>query len=109
MSEEASRFRDFVAVVLLILPIVDWSAVYLLWKALRGAGNRAGVALKERFTVAVFLAITVSLNALIGLVVLLDITLPSGFALAILATSLIMVSAPNLYWLYLYSWDKFKK
>lgn len=109
MSEEAQRFRDFVALVLVLLPFVDWTAVYLLWRAIKGAGNKAGIALKERFTVALMLAIVVSLNAIIGWAVLADVTLPPGVGLTILATSLIMVSAPNLYWLYLYSWDKFKK
>lgn len=108
MSDEVARFRDFVAIVLLFLPIVDWTAVWLLRKAVQYT-KVPGIALKERLTVAIFLAITVTLNAIIGAAVVFDITLPTGMGLAILAVSLIMVSVPNLYWLYLYSWNKFKK
>lgn len=108
MNSELERFRDFIALVLLLLPIFDWTAVWILRRAIKHAPV-VSVALKERFVVALLLAITVSMNALIGLVVLLDITLPPGIALAILASSLVMVSAPNLYWLYLYGSNRIKK
>lgn len=103
------EFRDFIALVLVLLPAIDLTAVVLLWRAVKKAGDKAGIALKERLTVAIMLWIVVSLNGLLGWAVLLDITLPPGVGLAILATSLILVSMPNLYWLYIYSQNKFKK
>jgi putative Mn2+ efflux pump MntP len=98
-------FTSVVAVILILLPISDWTATFILQNAAKKNNN---IALKERRNVAAILAIAVSLNAVLGAVRVTESHIHPFLAILILSTSLILVSVPNLYWLSLFIRDKLR-
>jgi uncharacterized membrane protein len=97
-----------VAIILLLLPIVDWTATYILHKASKQASIR-NIALKERSRMAMVLATATTLNGFIALNRLTPLNINNLLIIVVLSISLILVSVPNLYWLWLYYQSKFHK
>lgn len=104
-------FTFIVAIVLLLLPISDWTATYILRKATKRAHalHKDNIALKERATIARVLAIVSTINGIFALIRLTSIT-PGPIIVTILLTlSFILSSVPNLYWLWLYYRNRLHK
>lgn len=101
----------FVALILLVLPFFDWTAVYILRKTRQTAeqDGRKHIALRERSVMAKVLATAVSMNAVLAIIRIFHPDIPGWMPLIILSISLILVSIPNLYWLSLYVRNKFGK
>lgn len=101
---------NIVAAILLVLPIFDWTAVYILRKTRISAeqDGKPHIALRERSLMAKVLATAVSLNAALAIIRIWHPSLPPWIPILILCVSLVLVSVPNLYWLSLYASNKFK-
>lgn len=94
------------------MPIADWSAFYILRKVYKSS-DAPSIAVRERYFVATVLAIVTTINAILGAnAIETRITgnpiLPPGIPLIILSFSLILVSLPNMYWLWLYFTKRLK-
>ena len=100
-------FTFVVALLLFVLPIVDWTAAYLLYRAYKQSNNN--LAIKERGRMAGVLAIATTLNGVLATFRLLEVHPSSAFVLLILSVSLLLVSIPDMYWLYLYFGNRFRK
>jgi len=100
-------FTFFVALVLLILPVIDWTAVHIIREAAKQAPNN--IAIKERMFTAGVLALASSLNGFLALIRLFDLHPGSQVAILILSASLILGSLPNMYWLSLYYRNSLRK
>jgi len=96
-----------VALVLLILPVIDWTAVHIIREAAKQAPNN--IAIKERMFTAGVLALASSLNGFLALIRLFDLHPGSQVAILILSASLILGSLPNMYWLSLYYRNSLRK
>lgn len=101
---------NVVAAILLVLPIFDWTAVYILRKTRLAVetDGKPHIALRERSLMAKILATAVSLNASLAVIRIWHPDIPSWLPIAILSISLILVSIPNLYWLSLYIRNRFR-
>lgn len=104
-------FTFIVAVLLLILPVSDWTASYILGKAARlaHATHRDNVALKERATIAKILALASTINGSIALFRLTSFNPGPVIITFLLSATFILSSIPNLYWLWLYYQNKLHK
>jgi hypothetical protein len=100
-------FTFIVALILLVLPIVDWTAVHVIRQAAKQAPNN--IAIKERLFTAGVLALASSLNGFLAMIRLLDLHPGSQVAILILSASLILGSLPNIYWLSLYYRNSLRK
>ena len=86
---------DDYARLLVIAAIVNLGLTSMLVYA---AVRHEWTALRERAAVAVILAVVAVGAAVLGLVRLQVIALPNGYALALLAIGLLLVSLPSVIW-----------
>lgn len=97
--------RDALAVLLVLLPAVDWMTALILISAAR---RHPGItALTERAHTALLLALSATLAGVLGLVRLGEVVLSNDLAIVLLGLSLVLVSLPALYWLVLYLTGRF--
>lgn len=97
--------RDVLAVILVLLPVVDWATALML---LAAAHRNPGItALSERAHTALLLALSATLAGTLGLVRLGEVYIPNDVAILLLGISLVLVSLPALYWLVLYLTGRF--
>lgn len=101
-------FVFFVSVILLVLPLADWTATIILHRASKKV-QTPNLALKERTRMALVLALASTLNGFLASVVIFQLRPGAELFTVILAISLILGSVPNLYWLFLYYSNRFKK
>lgn len=99
-------FTFIVSIILVLLPISDWTATFILRSAAKKSNS---VALKERRNVAGILALAVSLNAILATIRLTEIHIDGIWAVMILSASLLLISVPNLYWLSLFLRNRLHK
>jgi len=96
------------AIILLVLPAVDWGVSYILYRASRKL-KHSNLALKERGQMAGVLATASTLNAILALIRLGSLHIEPIYPILILGASLILGSVPNIYWLILYSENRLRK
>lgn len=87
---------DAIAVLLLLLPPIDWAVALLLVNVSHSHPNV--VTLRERALAAVICAVAATAAGLLAWVRLGAFALPTGGALALIAFVLILSSVPSLYW-----------
>ena len=93
-----------IAGVLVVLPVADWTAFVILFRASRQ--HPKVVSLRERSLGAGALAIGATGAGFLGLDQLLGLKLaPASLAISLLAVALILMSMPALRWLWIY-WRK---
>lgn len=97
---------DAIAVILLILPPLDWLAAVVLTQVSRQHPDI--LALRERAVTAVILAIVATLAGLLAWARLGILPLSGGMALLVVAVGLILASVPSLYWLALLATGRFR-
>lgn len=90
---------DAIAVVLLLLPPLDWAVALLLVNISRSYPSV--VTLRERALAAVVCAVVATSAGILAWVRLGALTLPSGSIILILAFALVLSSVPSLYWGYM--------
>lgn len=100
-------FSTLVAITLIILPIASWTATYILRKIYKKS-QPYQIAIKERYMVAIILALVTTINAELAINRLTGNQANNTVMLALLAISLILVSVPNIYWLWLYATNRFR-
>lgn len=103
-------FVDWAAVILLGLPVIDWTAVWVIQRALRHYPRVK--ALRDRRRVAVAIAATTTVFAFLGLSRLQHIELPGSVAVALILGAVCGLSAVNLAFLWQYRralWGKPKE
>lgn len=88
---------DGIAVLLLIAPVVDWTAAVIL--AVAATRYPAIVTLRERAVVAVVLALAASSAAVLAANRLHLLTIHGDAAIGLLAVALVLLSLPAVYWL----------
>lgn len=91
-----------VALFLLIVPPIDYIVAYLLYRASKKTHSVGGIALRERATVALFLAAATTINAVLALLRLTNTRVPSEVGITLLLTSLVLVTLPNIVWIITY-------
>jgi len=101
-------FTFIVALILVVLPVVDWTASIILYRA-SAKVNHTNIALKERGQMAGVLATASTLGGVLALFRLFELHPPNIIALFILSGALILSSVPNLYWLSLYFGNRLRK
>lgn len=101
-------FLFFVALILLILPVIDWTASLILYRASKKI-NHKNIALKERGQMAGVLATASTLSGLIAANRMFHLNIDSIIIIILLSISLILASIPNMYWLTLYLRSRLRK
>lgn len=96
---------DFLVVLLVILPPIDWLAVVFLGHASRR--HPQILVLKERTVASVVTAIVASIAGLLAWARLGFLSIRGEDALFILAATLVLASVPSLYWLTLLATGRF--
>ena len=101
-------FTFIVALIVIVMPVIDWYVVWTIFRLSREA-EPANLALLERGRVATMLALATTIAAGLAAVRLFDLHPPTPVTLVMLSIILLLIGMPNLYWLYLYSRNKFRK
>ena len=96
---------DVVATALIMLAAFDWAVTMMLVIAARHVGEPA---LTERAATSVVLTFGATLGAILGMVVLADVTLPRGFGLSLIALAFAIISVPQVLWLVSWMNGKFR-
>lgn len=102
-------FTFIVALLLLGSPFVDWTATYILYRAYK-KGKTSGhntIALSERATMAAVLSLASTANSILAVNRIFELHINNFLAVGVLAFSLLLVSVPNTYWLWLYLKNRF--
>jgi hypothetical protein len=97
-----SGWWDAIAVLLIVVPVVDWLAVLLMTRALRsasGLGYRPRY-LVERRLVAGIIAFTTTLGAILGLARLTGNHIDPEITLVMLVAIMVLPSFANALWLW---------
>lgn len=97
-----------VTLLLLLLPVIDWTATIILHRATSRAPHE-NIALKERAKMAAVLATATTINGFLSFNRLADLNIESHLATVLLSISLILISVPNIYWLSLYLRNRLRK
>lgn len=93
---------NIVAIILIVIPIIDWATVILLWRAHQifiRDHRPSPRTLDERGQAATVIALAATLGAGLGLTRLFHGPVPPEWMLLILATILILPSMANAAWL----------
>ena len=93
-------WSDWLALVLLFLPVVDWAAVWVLGRVIRRFPRHAS--LRERRTVARAIAFVTTFFAFLALARLGHITLPNDFIATVLVALIVGLSMVNALFLVRY-------
>lgn len=94
------RALDVVAILLLILLVVDWASTMTMLR-LRNAAPR-NTALASRTFSAFVLSMVATLAAILAVAELLREQVPPVMSTVIIAGSFLLVSVPQVHWLWLY-------
>lgn len=94
-----------IAFIIIFIPLLAWVSSYILYKALH---TFKGTALQERTYMAIILSTAMTLDSILIANRAFNIRFGDTIILLILGISMIFVSVPNIYWLYLYIGNKFK-
>jgi hypothetical protein len=98
-----SGWWDAIAVLLVVVPVVDWLAVAVMTRALRHAETSFGYRpryLAERRIVAGIIAFTTTLGAVLGLAHLTGSHVDPEAALVMLVAIMVLPSFANALWLW---------
>lgn len=94
---------DFVSIALVVLPVLDWLAVALLWRARRRAAELKGYyppTLDERGVTATLIATGATIVAVLGINRVLHGPLPQDWAVFLLVVVVVIPSLANIQWMY---------
>lgn len=97
-----------VLILLILLPVFDWIATFILHRASSYASPE-NIALKERAKMAAVLATATTINGFLSVNRIAQLNVENHLAIVLLTISLILISVPNMYWLSLYFRNRLRK